>query len=137
MGDYFVIYDGEDITSAQLQKLDYSFNYLLQKDITSAQQLNLDEDDLIEYKVYQRKTISGTGKYMATQFITDDHAVQRGFRTYFHRIPIDPICSEWLNPTSLILASPEYPNMDCTWIITAPIGTTMSINFQNFKVKIS
>ena len=134
MGDYFVIYDGEDITSAQLQKLDYSFNYLLRKDITSAYQLKLDEDDLIDYKVYQRKTISGTGKYMTIQFITG--SVERGFRTYFHRIPIDPICSEWLNQTSLILASPEYPNMDCTWIITASIGSTMSINFQFFEVKI-
>ena len=132
MGDYFVIYDGEDITSAQLQKLDYSFNYLLRKDITSAYQLNLNEDDLIEYKVYQRKTISGTGKYMTIQFITGSE--DRGFRTYFHRIPINPICSEWLNSTSLILASPEYPNRNCTWIITASIGSTMSINFQIFEV---
>ena len=132
MGDYFVIYDGEDITSAQLQKLDYSFNYLLRKDISSAQQLKLDEDDLIEYKVFERKTISGTGKYMTIQFITEN--VETGFRTYFHRIPINPICSEWLNSTSLILASPEYPNRNCTWIITASIGSTMSINFQIFEV---
>ena len=128
MGDYFVIYDGEDITSAQLQKLDDSFNL----DIITAYQLNLNEDDLIEYKVYQRKTISGTGKYMTIQFITG--SVERGFRTYFHRIPINPICSEWLNSTSLILASPEYPNRNCTWIITASIGSTMSINFQIFEV---
>ena len=72
---------------------------------------------------------------MTIQFITDDLAVQTGFRAYFHRIPIDPICSEWLNPTSLILASPKYPNMDCTWIITASIGSTISIKFQIFEVK--
>ena len=72
---------------------------------------------------------------MAIQFITDDYATQKGFRTYFNRIPIDPNCSEWLNRTSLILASPEYPNMDCTWIITAPIRNTMFINFQIFEVK--
>ena len=71
---------------------------------------------------------------MTIQFITDDLAVQTGFRAYFHRIPIDPICSEWLNPTSLILVSPEYPNRNCTWIITASIGSTMSINFQIFEV---
>ena len=74
---------------------------------------------------------------MTIQFITDDYAIEEGFMTYFHSVPIDPICSEWLNITSLILESPEYPNMDCTWIITASIGSTMSINFQKFEVKIS
>ena len=74
---------------------------------------------------------------MTIQFITDDVAADQGFRTYFNRIPIDHICSEWLNTTSLILASPEYPKTDCTWIITASIGSTMSINFQKFEVKIS
>ena len=107
-----MIYDGKDLKSDQLLKFDYNFNN-------------------------QKKTISGTEKYMTIQFITDDYAVQRGFRTYFNRIPIDPNCSEWLNTTSLIFASPKYPNMDCTWIITASIGSTMSINFQLFEVKIS
>ena len=74
---------------------------------------------------------------MTIQFITDDYEVQRGFRIYFNRIPIDQNCSEYLNTTSLILASPKYPNMDCTWIITASIGSTMSINFTIFEVKIS
>ena len=72
---------------------------------------------------------------MTIQFITNDYYVQRGFRIYFNRIPIDPNCLKWLNTTSLILASPEYPKMDCTWIITASIGSTMSINFQFFEVK--
>ena len=74
---------------------------------------------------------------MTIQFITDDVAVHTGFKAYFNRIPIDLNCFDWLNTTSLILASPEYPNMDCTWIITASIGSTMSIKFQIFEVKIS
>ena len=73
---------------------------------------------------------------MTIQFITDHEEVWLGFRTVFNRIPIDPNCSEWLNTTSLILASPEYPKIDCTWIITASIGSTVSINFQIFEVKI-
>ena len=89
---------------------------------------------------------------MTIQFITDDLAVQTGFRAYFHRITVNPNCSEWLNSTSLILTSPEYPNIDCTWIITASIGSpavqefgiktkyntkyNMYINFQ-FEVKIT
>ena len=107
-----MIYDGEDLNSEELLKLDDNFND-------------------------QIKTISGTGKYMTIQLITDDSTVNRGFSAYFNRIPINPYCSEWLNTTSLILVSPEYPNMDCTWIITASIGSTMSINFQIFEVKIS
>ena len=74
---------------------------------------------------------------MTIQFITDDIEVKQGFKAYFNRISIDPNCSQWLNTTSLILASPEYPKMDCTWIITASIGSTMSIKFQIFEVKIS
>ena len=74
---------------------------------------------------------------MTIQFITDDQEVWQGFRAYFNKIPIDQNCSAWLNTTSLIFASPEYPNMDCTWIITASLGSTMSINFQKFEVKIS
>ena len=83
--------------------------------------------------------ISGTGKHMTIQFITDDWSVLQGFRAYFKRIPIDLNCFDWLNTTSLILASPEYPNMNCTWIITAPtpIGSTMSFIFTIFEVNMS
>ena len=72
---------------------------------------------------------------MTIQFITDDYAVQRGFRAYFNRIPIDPKCAEWLNTTALVLVSPDYPTIACIWIITASIGSTMSIKFQMFEVK--
>ena len=72
---------------------------------------------------------------MTIQFITDDVAVHRGFKAYFNRKPIDLNCFDWLNTTSLILASPEYPNMNCTWILTASRGSTMSIKFQIFEVK--
>ena len=74
---------------------------------------------------------------MTIQFITDDFEGKQGFKAYFNRISIDPNCSQWLNTTSLILASPEYPNMNCIWIMTASIGSNMSINFQIFEVKIS
>ena len=72
---------------------------------------------------------------MTIQFTTDDYSVHKGFRAYFNRIPIDPKCVEWLNTTALILASPDYPTIACIWIITASIGSTMSIKFQMFEVK--
>ena len=112
-----MIYDGEDLNSDELLKLGVNFN----------------DQTTINYQ----KTISGTGKYMTMQLITDDSTVNKGFSAYFNRIPINPYCSEWLNTTSLILVSPEYPNMDCTWIITASIGSTMSIKIQLLGVKIS
>ena len=72
---------------------------------------------------------------MTIQFTTDDSYVKRGFKAYFNRIPIDPKCAEWLNTTALILASPDFPTINCIWIITASIGSTMSIKFQMFEVK--
>ena len=72
---------------------------------------------------------------MTIQFITNAYEVQTGFRAYFNVIPIDTKCAEWLNTTALILASPDYPTNDCIWIITASMGSTMSIKFQIFEVK--
>ena len=108
--DYLVIYDGEDLQSTQLQILDYNFNN-------------------------QRKTISGTRKYMTIQFTTNAYAVETGFKAYFHLMPIYPQCAEWLNTTDLILASPDYPTIYCNWIITASMASTLSIKFQTVEVK--
>ena len=66
-------------------------------------------------------TISSIGKDMLVQFITDDFAVEKGFRAYFHYIPIEPNCANWLNMTAQILKSPDYPKINCSWVITAPL----------------
>ena len=81
-------------------------------------------------------TISSTGKDMLIQFLTDDSYVSLGFRAYFHYIPIDPNCANWLNMTAQLLKSPEYPSTDCSWVITAPsIDSTIIIHFETFEVK--
>ena len=73
---------------------------------------------------------------MLVQFLTDDEYVQRGFRAYFHYIPIEPNCANWLNMTAQLLKSPDYPTIDCSWVITAPsIGGTIIIEFEIFEVK--
>ena len=73
---------------------------------------------------------------MLVQFLTDDYGVWQGFRAYFHYIPIEPNCENWLNLTALLLKSPEYPTIDCSWVITAPtIDSTIIIHFETFKVK--
>ena len=73
---------------------------------------------------------------MLVQFLTDDIAVQRGFLAYFHYIPIEPNCVNWLNMTAQVLKSPDYPIIDCSWVITAPSrGSNCTIHFETFKVK--
>ena len=76
------------------------------------------------------------GKDMLVQFLTDDVNVFLGFRAFFHYMPIEPNCANWLNMTTQHLESPEYPKFNCSWVITAPlIGSTIGINFTTFEVK--
>ena len=73
---------------------------------------------------------------MLVQFLTDDIAVQRGFLAYFHYIPIEPNCVNWLNMTAQVLKSPDYPTINCSWVITAPsTDSYIVIHFENFEVQ--
>ena len=48
-------------------------------------------------------TISSTEKDMLIQFLTDDVQGFHGFRAFFHYMPIEPNCVNWLNLTALFL----------------------------------
>ena len=83
-------------------------------------------------------TISSTGKDMLVQFLTDDQIVRDGFRAKFHYIPIESNCANWLNMTTQLLKSPDYPTINCSWVITAPlIDDNIIIHFETFEVKCS
>ena len=72
---------------------------------------------------------------MLVQFLTDDEEIEEGFRAYFHYIPIEPNCAYWFNMTTQFLKSPDYPSIDCSWVITAPtIDSTILIIFETFEV---
>ena len=74
---------------------------------------------------------------MLVQFLTDDQTISWGFEAYFHYIPIKPNCANWLNMTAQLLKSPDYPTIDCSWVITAPtIYNTIIIHFETFDVKL-
>ena len=74
---------------------------------------------------------------MLVQFSTDDDQVYLGFKAYFHYIPIEPNCANWLNMAAQLLKSPKYPTIDCSWVITAPtIDSTIIIHFETFEVKL-
>ena len=81
-------------------------------------------------------TISSSVKDMWVQFLTDDDQEYLGFKAFFHYIPIEPNCANWLNMTAQLLKLPEYPTIDCSWVITAPtIDSTIIIQFETFEVK--
>ena len=72
---------------------------------------------------------------MFVQFLTDDYAVMKGFRAYFHYVPIEPNCKNWLNMNAQLLESPNYPTIDCSWVITAlSTDSTIIMHFENFEV---
>ena len=114
MGDYLSIYDGSDIQSQQISKLDRRLNY----DLNS-----------------NKKSVSSSGSHMLVQFVTDNELNLGGFSAKIYYTPINPICKDWLNITSGFLTSPSYPTIDCSWVITASMGSTISILFHIFEVK--
>ena len=112
-GDSLSFFDGRDLQSQQIKKLD----------VNSNSKTGL-------------PTISSSGKDMLVQFLSDDKLVTAGFRAYFHYIPIEPNCANWLNMKTQLLKSPDYPTIDCSWVITAPsTDSTIIINFETFEVK--
>ena len=80
-------------------------------------------------------SISSSGSHMLVQFVTDHHWSVNGFSAKINYTQINPICMDWLNITSGYLTSPEYPTQDCSWVITASMSSTISIQFHTFEVK--
>ena len=82
-----------------------------------------------------KKSISSSGSHLFVQFVTDHEWTYLGFSAKIHYTPINPICKDWLNITSGYLTSPEYPTQECSWVITASMGSTISIQFDTFEVR--
>ena len=72
---------------------------------------------------------------MLVQFVTDHGAISEGFSAKIHYTPNNPICKDWLNINSGILTSPNYPTINCSWVISKSMGSTISIQFHTFEVK--
>ena len=73
---------------------------------------------------------------MLVQFVTDHQSTSGGFSAKIHYVPNNPICKDWLNSNSGNLTSPNHPTIDCSWVITASSGNTISIQFHTFEVKL-
>ena len=72
---------------------------------------------------------------MLVQFVTDHEYTGDGFSAKIHYTSINPICKDWLNITSGFLTSPNHPTIDCNWVITGSMASTISIQFHMFEVK--
>ena len=81
----------------------------------------------------KNKTVSNTGQKLLVQFSTDGDYTNRGFNASFHFNPIDNNCANWL--TSNKLVSPKYPHANCSWLITASVGSIIYIKFNGFQVE--
>ena len=73
------------------------------------------------------------GHKMLVQFLTDGENTLAGFNASFYFNPINNNCTDWLTSGKLI--SPNYPKMNCSWVITASIGSTIYLEFEKFEVK--
>ena len=108
--DYVSIYDGSNFQSPQISKFNSHANW-------------------------NRKSFSSSGNHMLVQFLTDHEYNLSGFSAKLQHIPINTICKDWFNITTRVLTSSEYSTIECSWIITASIGSTISIQFHTFQVK--
>ena len=72
---------------------------------------------------------------MLVEFVTDHVRTFWGFSAKIHYTPINPTCIDWLNITARYLTSPDYPTIDCSWVITVSKSSTISIQFHSFEVK--
>ena len=73
---------------------------------------------------------------MLVQFVTDHEDNNMGFSAEIQYAPINSICNDWFNINTRFLISPDHPTMDCSWVIIAPLGSTILIQFHAFEVKL-
>ena len=120
-GDFISIFDGPDLQSPLISKLDINSK----KHISTISSTGNGE----------LRTISTKGSSMFVQFVTDHEGTWYGFSAKMHYTPIDPICKDWLNITSGFLTSPNYPKINCSWVISKSMGSTIYLQFHTFEVK--
>ena len=73
---------------------------------------------------------------MLVQFVTDQEYSSHGFSAKFYHTAINPICRDWLNISARYLTTSDHSAINCSFVITASIGSTISIQFELFKVKV-
>ena len=91
---------------------------------------------------WDTKIISSSSNKMMVEFITDDKWEFRGFDAAIDYLPVpSQQCELWLDMNVKMIKSPNYPNsydnnILCKWLITVQHGFYITLNFQEFDVRI-
>ena len=79
------------------------------------------------------KSISSLGKSIFIDFKKHDKYGTVEFLAFIKYNKINPDCQSWLNDD--ILMTPNYANINCSWIITRKFGTYITLEFSFIVVK--
>ncbi|KAJ7357565.1 zymogen binding [Desmophyllum pertusum] len=83
-------------------------------------------------------SIHGTGELITIVFKSDPWVTRRGF--FAHYSVGQALCGGPLVAPSGNFTSPGFPanypnNVECRWIITVPLGSTLMLNFRSFETE--
>ena len=94
-----------------------------------------------QYGDWQKKIISSTNKNMLVEFISNGVWEFTGFSVFIHYSPLpSKECEKGLDMITKTIQSPNYPdlynnNLDCKWLISAPYGSHIILEFLQFDVR--
>ena len=77
------------------------------------------------------KSISSSGKTMLIVF--KNTYVLETFTGSIKYKKINPDCHSWIDNNMLM--SPNYPNINCSWLITGKVGSYIKLDFIFIEVK--
>ena len=80
-----------------------------------------------------------THQFLRTVFDIKFFSISNFSNLYFYFLPIGDSCQYWMDVEKRTLSSPYYPQhfydgVHCEWLITAPEGYLISIEFEYFNV---
>ena len=79
------------------------------------------------------KSISSLGKSMFIELNRDFGNTIVEFSASIKYNKINPDCQSWLDDNTL--ASPNNPNINCSWIITREFGSYITLDFSFIEVE--
>ena len=57
---------------------------------------------------------------MMIHFTTDCCFTGDGWLAYYEYVPFDQQCTDWFDIATFSITSPDFPVIDCSWVILAP-----------------
>ena len=85
------------------------------------------------------KAISSSGKSMFIEFKTHMEVwfnQNAKFTALIKHNKINFDCQTWIDIKKNILMSPNHPSINCSWLITANVGSYIALNFKFIEVNL-